>query len=112
MRFDSKAKKKGAAPVRVAGVLLCAGLAWMAYAPAAMARVIVPGINAPAIAATPSPPLQIPAIPQAGVPLQATPSPMLQNTFSDRVGACMQAGSAAGLSSGGLGSYTAQCANQ
>lgn len=60
MRFDNRAKKVSAVSARVAGVLLCAGLVWMAYTPGAVARVVVPGINAPAIVATPSPPLQIP----------------------------------------------------
>ena len=112
MRSDNRAKKAGATSVRVAGVLVGAGLSLMAATPGAMAQVIVPGINAPPVIAGPTPNITIPQIPQAGVPSQPAALPALQSTFPDRVNTCIQIGAASGLSGGGLNAYTGQCASQ
>ncbi|MCP4620869.1 MAG: hypothetical protein GY844_31055 [Bradyrhizobium sp.] len=112
MLVDNRAIKASAASVRAAGVLLGAGLCLMASMPGAMAQVIVPGINAPPVLPAPTPSIQIPQIPQAGVPSQPAPLPALQNTYPDRVNTCIQMGAAAGLSGGGLNAYTGLCASQ
>jgi hypothetical protein len=96
---------------RVAKMLFCTGLCWTACTAEAMAQVIVPGINAPPAIPAPSPSIQVPPIPQLGVPPQPTTSPLLQDTFPDRVSACMQMGAAAGLSAGSLDAYVNQCSN-
>ena len=110
MRNNNRAR------VRVAGVLLGAGLsltAWTAGAMAqVMAQVIVPGINAPPVMPGPTPSITIPPIPQAGVVSQPMPLPAIQNTFPDRVSACIQNGAASGLSAGSLNAYTGECASQ
>jgi hypothetical protein len=105
-------RKHNRASVRVASVLLGAGLSLTAWTPGAVAQVVVPGINAPPVIPGPTPSIQIPQIPQAGVPLQPTPSPMLQDTFPDRVSTCIQTGAASGLSAGSLNAYTGECASQ
>jgi hypothetical protein len=110
MRKDNRAR------VRVASVLLGAGLSLTAWTAGAMAQVIaqviVPGINAPPVIPGPTPSIQIPQIPQAGVPSQPAPLPALQDTFPDRVSACIQMGAASALSAGGLNAYTGECASQ
>jgi hypothetical protein len=106
MRRDKRAR------VRVASVLLGAGLCLTAWTAGAMAQVIVPGINAPPVIPGPTPSIQIPQIPQAGVPAQPTALPALQNTFPDRVNTCIQMGAASGLSAGDLNAYTGECASQ
>jgi hypothetical protein len=106
MRKDNRAR------VRVASVLLGVGLSLTVWTPGAMAQVIVPGINAPPVIPGPTASIQIPQIPQAGVPSQPVPLPALQDTFPDRVSACIQTGAASGLSAGGLNAYTGECASQ
>ena len=58
-------------------------------------------------------PLQPPVIngPLSQSPSMGVPTPPSLNTFSDRALQCLQQGSAGGLSSGNLDSYTSQCAN-
>jgi len=92
---------------------LCAGLASAAFAPEAIAQVIVPGINAPALVPFPSPPIQMPQVPGPTVLPQPTlAAPQFQTTFPDRVSACLQTGGAAGLGGADLDAYTRECANQ
>jgi hypothetical protein len=95
----------------MAKVLICAGLVGATCGQQAIGQVVVPGINAPPLVSFPSPPIQVPPIPQAGVSSQPNLAPP-QNTFSDRVSTCIQMGAASGLSGASLGAYTGQCANQ
>ena len=94
-----------------AKLLLGTGLCWTAYTMQATAQVIVPGVNAPPDLPTPTPSIQVPPLTQQGPPPQPTPSPLLQDTFPDRVIACNQMGTAAGLVASNLDAYTMQCAN-
>jgi hypothetical protein len=79
---------------------------------AASAQILVPGINAPAFPSAPPQQAQIPAIPQYGVAVLPSLAPTPQNFFSDRVTQCLQQGSAAGLTTGNVAAYSAECANQ
>lgn len=92
-----------------AGMLICATFVWIASVPEALAQVVPTQPSAP-IVSSPQLQLQIPQIDQPGVPVLPTLPPF--NTFPDRVNACIQVGSAAGLSSGSLDDYIAQCADQ
>ena len=94
----------------VVKMLVCVVFVSTAWVPEAFAQVAVPQLAAPPIVSVPSPQLENPQISEPGVPILPTLSPF--NTFPDRVNACIQMGSAAGLSSGSLDAYIGQCANQ
>jgi hypothetical protein len=66
----------------------------------------------PPISAQPLPSQTPSYVPVPGGPaVVVPPAPPGENTFSDRVSRCIQAGSAAGLGPGQIGTFTGQCAN-
>jgi hypothetical protein len=75
----------------------------------ASAQVLVPGLDAPAFPSMPPQQAQIPAIPQCGMVIQPTLAAPPPNSFSDRVTQCLQQGSAAGLTAGKGGGWSASC---
>jgi len=78
----------------------------------AVAQVVVPGINAPPLPPRPTPPIQVPTIPESGGASQPNPPPLIQNTFADRVSQCMQTAGAAGLTEPNLDAYVRLCVSQ
>jgi len=93
---------------RAAKILTCIGLFWSISAPGAIAQVVVPGATSLSVLPAPTPSAPTPPI---EVPQTLTLLPQLHNTFPDKVNACLQRGSASGLTLGSLDQFTAQCVN-
>jgi hypothetical protein len=88
---------------RIATIAAVAMLTFPAFAQDA---VIVPGAPVP-IPLPPPPPPPVLVVP----PAQGAPPPPRLNTFSDKVGRCVDYGAAQGLPPGQLDAYTRACAN-
>jgi hypothetical protein len=101
-----------------------------ACAGASMAQVgqfpgVAPSVPSPQLGGAPPPPALVPApvVPRSfsapsrlvttrrGRSVLVPAGPPERNSFSDRVESCVHAGTAAGVRSNHIGSFTAQCAN-
>jgi hypothetical protein len=96
-------------------LFVCVIAAALAAGNVASAQLIPPGgsqFNPPPPPPPPSPKIEVPAIPQMGVPsgpsVQSAPRP----SFSDRITTCLDQGAAGGLGPNDRATYSRSCANQ
>ena len=94
----------------VVKMLVCVVFVSTAWVPEAFAQVAVPQLAAPPIVSAPSPQLENPRFPNRACRFCQPSRPSTH--FPIEFNACIQMGSAAGLSSGSLDAYIGQCANQ
>lgn len=96
-------------------ILVCAVVAALVTADAALAQTILPGgslFNPPPPAPPPSPKMDVPVMPKLDAPLRYDYRPAPRPSFSDRITTCLNDGAAAGLSPGDRATYSGSCANR
>ncbi len=97
-------------------ILVCATIAALFAANAAVAQVVIPPggslLNPPLPAPPPPPRIEAPVIPQMDAPVTQNYTPAPQPSFSDRITTCLDEAAANGLGPSARAAYSRACANQ